>query len=477
MPSVTGGDVPPTFRIDLSLPPRQRYVKLAQAYTEKIHSLTSLFDDLASEIIPSVSPARVSSIARILLRRVYSSEETDELRGISEAVNIPMFLLVSLNVLLDLLLGCTSGGVRVREGRGSKRATKMLHFRTLDWGMDPLRDVIVQLEFVKSKSVEPEKVLATSITYVGFVGVLTGVREGLSLSLNFRPVHAANTRLQNFKFYFNHLMVLLGFRRSISSQMRQYLLPINTSYTRSGSKPSSTPKTKNQSEQFHSISDILSHLPSTPSTAAYLIFSTGTETFTMEKDNRSGLIRSSDSFIATTNHDVDHEKQEASPTTNKQPLLNNTLDPEAAHSAAPTASPDTFTPDRGALASPIVTSLQEAISESVDRLSCLRRRWEKLVAKTPPEQRADLTITERVLREWLSAYPTTNECTHFSCIMDAEEGKVRWLRRYGRQEVLGDMEFRGEAEEEQGGGGLKVGKRLERVRERRSKSDVSLLRA
>jgi hypothetical protein len=45
---------------------------------------------------------------------------------------------------------------------------KMLHFRTLDWGMDSLRKLIVQLEFVNEKG---GSVIARSITYAGFVEV------------------------------------------------------------------------------------------------------------------------------------------------------------------------------------------------------------------------------------------------------------------------------------------------------------------
>jgi hypothetical protein len=58
----------------------------------------------------------------------------------------------------------------------------MMHFRTLDWGMDGLRSVLVVLEFVKRDSSEPEKVIARTVTYAGFVGILTGVRCLMSLS-------------------------------------------------------------------------------------------------------------------------------------------------------------------------------------------------------------------------------------------------------------------------------------------------------
>lgn len=97
-----------------------------------------------------------------------------------------MYILVALNVLLDSLMGCTSGGVLTKPEnmRGVERnawdedehSLRMMHFRTLDWGMDELRSVLVVLEFVRSKSEVPEKVIARTISYAGFVGMLTGVR-------------------------------------------------------------------------------------------------------------------------------------------------------------------------------------------------------------------------------------------------------------------------------------------------------------
>ena len=118
------------------------------------------------------------------MRGVFSSEETEEIKGISETSGVDLFIVIALNVLLDSLLGCTSGGVLVRGKKGRKgegEESKMMHFRTLDWGMDGLRNLLVTLEFVRSKSSEPEKVIARSITYAGFVGVLTGVRFVFSL--------------------------------------------------------------------------------------------------------------------------------------------------------------------------------------------------------------------------------------------------------------------------------------------------------
>lgn len=58
-----------------------------------------------------------------------------------------MYLLVAFNVLLDLWMSCTSGGARVSDSAGLET---MLHFRTLDWSMDPLRKVVVHLDFVEN---------------------------------------------------------------------------------------------------------------------------------------------------------------------------------------------------------------------------------------------------------------------------------------------------------------------------------------
>ena len=121
----------------------------------------------------------IKSLASLFLFRLFSAEETKELKGISKASDLPMFLLIALNVLLDSMLGCTSGGVLIAPKKvkgGEEEEPRMMHFRTLDWGMEPLREVLVVLEFVRSASDEPEKVIARTVTYAGFVGVLTGVK-------------------------------------------------------------------------------------------------------------------------------------------------------------------------------------------------------------------------------------------------------------------------------------------------------------
>jgi len=379
----------PKYTIDLSLPPTERYAHIAREFKPFAAQLPTLFDELVQETLPTISVTKVRHLARLTLRRLYDREENEELQGISHIIGIEMWLLVALNVLLDLFMGCSSGGVRVdHDGRKSR----MLHFRTLDWGMDPLRNIIVHLDFVKSPGGE---VIGSSLGYFGYVGVLTGVRKGLSLSLNFRPNHNGNSRLENFRFYFHILLVLLGFRQSISSLLRQCLLsPYNVSST--------------SSLQAQTLESIEQTLPSTATTAAYLIFSNGDRTIVMEKDSRTAVIRSADDFITVTNHDVAEEDRPRSQTVARQDLR--TLQ---------------------------IMGMEEIVEESIFRKKDIAQLWEDSLgnSKYPKRISSEGLINRQVLTAvqvgaWLEEYPITNEETHFATVMDPKAGKLVWVRRY-----------------------------------------------
>ena len=328
------GRNPPCFTIDLSLKPKDRYKALAWEYKTQIQGLTTLFDDLLQDVGLATSyHGSINRIARLLLRRVNCPVQTAELQGIAEVSGVPMYLLVSFNTILDLLMGCTSGAVKTLEQGQTRNEAKMLHFRTLDWTMDPLRSVVVQLDFVRTQSAEPSRVLARSITYVGFVGVLTGVRPNLSLSLNFRAVHNASTRRGQFSFYFHHLLVLLGYRQSISSILRSYTLPEN-----------------DQNDRAKSLAEISKELAPRHTTAAYLVFCDGRSAIVMEKDYDSGPIRQSDTFIAATNNDE-------------------VVTEPASNAATPAANEVAAGTPRIAL------GLEELLEESRERLNCITSKW------------------------------------------------------------------------------------------------------
>jgi hypothetical protein len=421
--------------IDLSLPPRDRYAALAKFYAPQIRRLTILFDALLEDLgIPAQKHIWIKHVAHLCLRRLHSREETDEIRGIAKAAGVSMYLLVSFNVILDLLMGCTSGAVRSLEPGKPMSQAKMLHFRTLDWGMDPLRSVIVQLNFIRSKSATPEKVLASSITYVGFVGVLTGVRKDLSMSLNFRGVHNATTRAGHFKFYLHHLLVLLGLRQSISSLLRSHLL---------GNLGLQNPCPS-------SLATLATEIPSKRSTAAYLIFSDGRTTVTMEKDYRTALLRHSKSFIVMTNHDLNLPTEIGSHEDSTRPELASLVDvlSESSHrrkciadkwrSKVRKAERRTKRDARiaGSLNKHTEAGLDAASLDSLTARSGLVNAETKYilqnteVAFCSSDIEDYVTITSDETISWVSAWPTTNECTHFAAVLDPKTGQVMWTQRY-----------------------------------------------
>lgn len=379
----------PIYTIDLSRPPAQRYVDLVCDFRDKIPHLTRLFQDVVTGSGLPLKPT--TRLARLLLRRLHSREQTEEIRGISDASGVDMYLLVCLNTLLDLFMGCTSGGARVKKGSvRSGRQSRMLHFRTLDWDMDPLREVVVQLNFVNEAD---GPVIARSITYVGFVGALTAVRPGLSLSLNFRPCHNdSDSRVSNLRFHYHRLLVLLGRRPSISSTLRSILL---------------APDPSDAHGRLDTVSSIQRRLPSIPSTAAYLIFSDGDRTLVMEKDRVTAHTSTSSSFIVITNHDASSDNN-------------------------PAAVSDI---DNARLA---VTGMNELVEESEDRRQCIESKWKKAEAafkrrrKNASDGEADATMSlrESQLINWVEAWPITNECTHYATIMDPSVGDFVYLKRY-----------------------------------------------
>ena len=368
--------IPPRYTVNLSLPLEERYNHIARDFIEQVHSLPILFDQIILQTGAQQNTLKwVKRLARLGLRRLYSNEETGEIRGISRATGVEMYLLVAFNVLLDLFMGCTSGGVRVRDSERATDGDRMLHLRALDWGMPELRHVVVVLDFVRATD---GPVMATSITYVGYVGTLTGVRRGLSISLNFRPLHDTSTWWKGFRFTCHQMLVLLGWRRSISSLLRSVLL--------SGK------------EAVEDVQTLIEQVKRQKSTAAYLILCTGQETFSLEKDYQTAVIQSSKEFIVTMNHDVANE--------HKSKVSGNVSTDDAAL---------------------VATGMLPIVSYSVQRKKCAMKLWHD-GKRRKPHGASYITMTE--MMKWLRDEEMNNTQTHYMCLMDPTVGKVLWIERH-----------------------------------------------
>ncbi|KAL0938496.1 uncharacterized protein CTRU02_205106 [Colletotrichum truncatum] len=416
------GDIP-IYRIDLGQSPELRYVKLATDFAERMQAVAPLFDEvLECFLIPKHMIRLLKLVSRIALRKVFDDEQTREIKAIAKVAGIDRYLVVALNVFLDLLLGCTSGAILTRPE--SAHTTKehisdrLIHFRTLEWDMGSLRSLLVVLEFVDSRKAEPGRVIARSVTYAGFVGVLTGVRQNLSLSLNHRPVHDCN----DSSLRRHQLLVVLGIRESISSVLRRALMSENDDDNMSATKDGRVPEKR--PDRLSQIATKAKELASRTTSPCYVTLCDGKDVAIVLKDLTDGKVKTSSYFMIQTNHDVEHGSC----------CSHKTKKPESSELHVEYLGGD------------------EWLAESQDRLGALQSRWlghvkahsddpsvtslasgNGICLDSPQAQLNDrLTlsgISERRLLKWVRSPPTTNNLTHFSCLMDPHTGEIRGLTR------------------------------------------------
>ncbi|KAF7309515.1 NAAA-beta domain-containing protein [Mycena indigotica] len=357
---------PPVYRVDLSLPPEQRYNEICVDYKAQLAGVIPIYQQLLSV---TGAPRFLDLLARTLLRRVHSSEESREIRGIARATGVPLHLVVAFNTFLDLFSGCSSGGALVSDAAdGQTRA--IVHFRGLDWEMEPLRRLLICVDYVRDS-----QVVARAVTYAGYVGVLTGVRYSLSISLNYRVRIGSPSSTRSHRLH--QIALLLGLRPSISSVLRKILL-----------SPSPPP----------SLTLLAKTLPSTPSTPCYLTFCAPDGILILEKDLVTAKPRTSSTFIAVTNHD---EHIEA-------------------------LSPDAWRSMLDKDGRPGVHGNDMLLRDSIERKECVMQVWHQRSQR----QRARLTVQDVVGQ--LETQPVQNESTHFSCVMDPsiQGGGLLWVRVY-----------------------------------------------
>ena len=408
----TSQDDIPTFCINLSRPPSQRYSQLVTNYRPQIQTAIGLFDTTLNALYPGLPVSLCKLLARLFFRRVHSREETLELKGIAEAAGVELFYLVALNTWLDALMGCTSGAVKVRGSNdmGEGNGDRMCHFRTLDWDMEELRALVVRLDFVRE---DGGVVVARSISYAGFVGVLTGVRfvllnyptllnvsfyayelcihrcryrKSLSVSLNFRHNNNASSSLSaSIRLWAHSALVCLGLRPSVSSLLRQYIIP---SHTDASLPPG--------------LESIRRLLPSVPTTCAYFTFCDGDRVLVIEKDHRTAFSRISTNFISITNHDHDHTESSPQNSAAAQPIF---------HSM----------------------SLTDLYEDSRNRANCINSLWNDAQAAARKKgaggkTASSITVGVQEVVNWLETWPITNDSTHFACVMSPRNGTVEWVR-------------------------------------------------
>ncbi|KAI8306239.1 Acid ceramidase [Colletotrichum sp. SAR11_59] len=391
MPST---DAVPIYRIDLALPPEQRYVQIAKDFAEQLRAIAPLYDLVLAQILVYPPIIRLAKfLVRLCLRRVYNDDENREIRSIAETAGVDLHLVVALNTFLDCLLGCTSGTVPVCDDDAPEDApSHLMHFRTLDWGMPELADVLVQLAFVDSNSQQPDRVLARSIT----------------------PL--MNTRTKSSIFH--QVLVLLGRRPSISSMLRQVLIPPKPVDVKSATDADTS-----------SLIAFANDFIKNPSPSCYLIFSTPQEAVVIQKDYIGGNIKHTYDFIAQANHDTNHTICCGTSEFHHKALEleDSSSIPEDSLWLSGSAERQNFVNDNwkahskrlGATASTVVDTAEGHSGNG----SCIA------LAKSLQPNSRTRGVTKSVLKRWMMSDPVFNDFTHFATAMDPLSGDVVFLKK------------------------------------------------
>ena len=144
----------------------------------------------------------------------------------------------------------------------------------------------------------------------------------------------------------------------------------------------------------------------------YLILSDGGSTAVIERDLKTAELRTDKEFIIITNNDTKSFDSD---------------NPQQSRSKKEKSS--------------LVLDMDSWIEESEERRACVWRKWSSVkrrqekklfkegVSQEDVASNGWASVREGTLKSWLRAYPVMNECTHFICIMDAQQGTVRFLER------------------------------------------------
>lgn len=160
----------PRYVINLDAPPEDRWNDIIVAFREHLPAAVAMADQILGGAGSSVVEPVLSALARC--GHVYYGAE---LKGIAKASGLPLGRVVMLQIAYEAFAACTSIVVDGADGHP-------LHIRTMDWEMEALKALTVELDFVRAG-----EVVCRASSWAGYVGVLTGLRPGaFSVSVNYR---------------------------------------------------------------------------------------------------------------------------------------------------------------------------------------------------------------------------------------------------------------------------------------------------
>lgn len=191
---------PKTAKINLDLPPFERWIELSKSYSNQlkatINNVIELADKIDSRIVPFVQE-KLPKLAETL-----PQDYVDEMKSLSTGSGVDFGDIILFNVFYEAFSACTS--IVAKDGKGG-----VIHARNMDFGLflgfdfknmtwsltEALRPrysfnyfylfkifSLINIDFVKDGQTQ-----FTSASFIGYVGIFTAVRQQkFSLTINER---------------------------------------------------------------------------------------------------------------------------------------------------------------------------------------------------------------------------------------------------------------------------------------------------
>ena len=167
----------PRYKVDLDEPPEKRWNNVIENTKQEILGLRKEIrqemKELTGGFIMGLLDTLGSLFSGIANLFVYYGKE---LSGFAKQCGIPLTEMMLIQFMYEASSCCTS--IVINDPK-----TKLpVHIRTMDWGMEKLKALTIEVEFWKNGAP-----LYVATTWPGYVGVLTAMKpEAYSVSVNFR---------------------------------------------------------------------------------------------------------------------------------------------------------------------------------------------------------------------------------------------------------------------------------------------------
>lgn len=158
------GEHPPRFRLQLDLPPKQRWVEIAKAYKVPFTNFYNFVNSYLENIPGSDLFFRAFGYWAKNYYRI--QEMVEEVEGISKTLKVDFSKIMFLQFIYEFSVGCS--GIVVRNSEN-----QILHGRNMDFpGFEYISKLMAVVDFYVG-----DQKICTVDAVVGLVSVLTGIKD------------------------------------------------------------------------------------------------------------------------------------------------------------------------------------------------------------------------------------------------------------------------------------------------------------